>query len=156
MKSILHYTILQQPSQRLERIKHNKQRMEALGLVDAVSDLRATYQQQQPKRVLKTSKPRAAAKPIQPTRRSKRGMSNGTDGEDASAPAEEPAPALLTLEEYFKANNIDYSSAIRAEGFRGWVNPTVREMYGIATNAQEAWDSQGGGTFSRKIDKKGM
>lgn len=156
---ILHYTI---HSQRLERIKHNKQRMEELGLVDAVSDLR-TAQQQQQQQAPKTSKPpqsrsfKPRATAAQPTRRSLRGAAlEPTSNASIAQPAPAPVPALLTLEEYFKANNIDYSTAIRAEGFRGWVNPNVREEFGIANSAEEAWQSQGGGAFTRKIDKKGV
>lgn len=135
--------------------------MQALGLVDAVSDLRATHRQQQAPNTSKppqqrSFKPRAAATAAQPTRRSLRG-GGSTLETTASAPAAQqaPAPALLTLQEYFQANDIDYSDAIRAEGFRGWVNPSVREEFGIASNADEAWQSQGGGKFTRKIDKKG-
>lgn len=133
--------------------------MEELGLVDAVSDLRHTHQQQQqeqaPAPCRPNPKPRAPAPVAQPTRRSLRGTNAVNEAVNNASIEREPTPALLTLEEYFKANDIDFSGAIRAEGFRGWVNPTVREEFGIASNAQEAWESQGGGKYTRKIDKKG-
>ena len=36
-----------------------------------------------------------------------------------------------------------------------WVCPAVCEQYGIASSADDAWESNGGGKFSFKIDKNG-
>ena len=33
-----------------------------------------------------------------------------------------------------------------------WVNPAVRERYGIAENSSEAWEKNGGGAFTWKLD----
>ena len=38
---------------------------------------------------------------------------------------------------------------------RRWVCPAVCEQYGIARSADDAWESNGGGKFSFKIDKSG-
>lgn len=43
------------------------------------------------------------------------------------------------------------SKAIRVDGhYRGWLNSEVMEKYGFEASAQEAWDANGGGSFSFK------
>ncbi|KAG0042120.1 hypothetical protein BGZ83_000880, partial [Gryganskiella cystojenkinii] len=43
------------------------------------------------------------------------------------------------------------SKAIRVDGhYRGWINAEVMAEYGFEGSAQEAWDANGGGTFSFK------
>jgi hypothetical protein len=37
---------------------------------------------------------------------------------------------------------------------QGWVNPEVCKEFGIAASAHAAWEQNGGGKFSFKIDKK--
>ncbi len=137
--------------------------MEELGLLEAVTDLRQTHaqQQQEQQRLRLPPRPRAfASAKLQPppaVRRSTRGTATSEpDAAPRQLQEDDVAPALLTLEEFFDANNIDYTNAIRATGFTGWVNPVVRQEYGIAETAADAWESQGGGKFSRKIDKKGV
>lgn len=36
-----------------------------------------------------------------------------------------------------------------------WVNPEICERYGIEANANDAWKQNGGGKYSRKINKRG-
>mmetsp|Transcript_2890 Transcript_2890/g.7014 ORF Transcript_2890/g.7014 Transcript_2890/m.7014 type:complete len:278 (+) Transcript_2890:40-873(+) len=61
---------------------------------------------------------------------------------------------LLDLEEYFKLNDIDIKDAIRTEGqFNGWLSEDIRSRYGIARNATQAWEENGGGKFKYKISK---
>lgn len=63
---------------------------------------------------------------------------------------------LLELEEYFQLIGQDISGALVVDGrYHGWVNPEVCERYGLAGNADEAWEGNGGGTFTFKINKKG-
>ena len=38
---------------------------------------------------------------------------------------------------------------------RRWVDPEVCTQYGIAATADEAWEANGGGKFSFKIDRAG-
>ena len=35
------------------------------------------------------------------------------------------------------------------------MNPAISEQYGIAGSAEDAWEQNGGGTFTFKIDKSG-
>lgn len=54
---------------------------------------------------------------------------------------------LLTAEEYF--GDEVKKNAILVDGhFKGWVNPIIVEKYGMETSAEEAWNKNGGGTFS--------
>ncbi|KAI7898446.1 uncharacterized protein BX663DRAFT_524750 [Cokeromyces recurvatus] len=54
---------------------------------------------------------------------------------------------LLTAEEYFNQDIID--KAIKTDGhFKGWVNPIIIEKYGLEASAAEAWEKNGGGTWS--------
>lgn len=54
----------------------------------------------------------------------------------------------MTAEEYFRDEEIK-KNAIRVEGhFAGWVNPEVMQRHGIESSAAEAWEKNGGGTFS--------
>ncbi|KAI9470488.1 MAG: hypothetical protein EXX96DRAFT_653618 [Benjaminiella poitrasii] len=54
---------------------------------------------------------------------------------------------LLTAEEYF--NQEVQERAIKTDGhFKGWVNPTVMQKYGIEATAAEAWEKNGGGNWS--------
>jgi hypothetical protein len=54
---------------------------------------------------------------------------------------------LLTAEEYFSSEV--KAKAIVVEGhFSGWVKPEVMAKYGIEASAAEAWEKNGGGTYS--------
>lgn len=54
---------------------------------------------------------------------------------------------LLTAEEYFSKEV--KSKAIIVDGhFKGWVNPEVMQRHGIEPSASEAWEKNGGGTYS--------
>lgn len=54
---------------------------------------------------------------------------------------------LLTAQEYFSKEIRD--TAIVVDGhFQGWVNPETIKRHGIETSASEAWEKNGGGTYS--------
>lgn len=54
---------------------------------------------------------------------------------------------LLTAEEYFSKEV--KSKAIIVDGhFKAWVNPELMHRYGIEASAAEAWEKNGGGTYS--------
>ena len=36
-----------------------------------------------------------------------------------------------------------------------WLNPAICERYGVADSADAAWESNGGGKFTFKIDRSG-
>ncbi|KAI9279150.1 hypothetical protein BY458DRAFT_503309, partial [Sporodiniella umbellata] len=69
---------------------------------------------------------------------------------------------LLTADEYF--DDKTKKDAIRVNGhFSSWVNPIIMQKHGIEASAGEAWEKNGGGTFSYadstgsgKKRKKGM
>jgi hypothetical protein len=64
--------------------------------------------------------------------------------------------SLLSLEEYFNKVGQDVSGALVVDGrYHGWASPAVCERYGVAGSADEAWEANGGGKFTFKIDKKG-
>lgn len=54
---------------------------------------------------------------------------------------------LLTAEEYF-SEQVKKNAIIVDGHFTGWVNPEVMRRHGIEASAAEAWEKNGGGTFS--------
>lgn len=54
---------------------------------------------------------------------------------------------LLTAEEYF-SKEIKDKAIIVTGHFHGWVNPDVMKRHGIESSATEAWEKNGGGTYS--------
>lgn len=63
---------------------------------------------------------------------------------------------MMTMEEYCKHHN--FEPQVKTTGhFEGWVKEEVRLRLGIAPSAEEAWENNGGGTFSFKTPtgKKG-
>ena len=62
-------------------------------------------------------------------------------------PISEEESRLLPCSEYFQANGI-VPVVISDYHFHGWVEEGVRLRCGIAENAEAAWESEGGGTFS--------
>lgn len=54
----------------------------------------------------------------------------------------------MTAEEYFKDKDIKDNAIIVDGHFSGWVNPEVMQRHGIESSAAEAWEKNGGGTFS--------
>ncbi|KAK4537620.1 hypothetical protein CDCA_CDCA13G3645 [Cyanidium caldarium] len=108
---------------------------------------------------------RAAAPPTTPDkarlRRSRR-IAHSADTPDVSAsPVQNVTPEpstldapheLYPLDTYFTryGNLPDFSRrAVHVDGhFRGWVKPEVCARWGIAGNARDAWEQNGGGRFS--------
>ncbi|KAI8885184.1 hypothetical protein K501DRAFT_246609 [Backusella circina FSU 941] len=54
---------------------------------------------------------------------------------------------LLTYDEYF-SDEIKKNAIIVDGHYRDWVNPTIMHKHGIEASADEAWEKNGGGTFS--------
>ncbi|KAG0260091.1 hypothetical protein DFQ27_003752 [Actinomortierella ambigua] len=111
--------------------------------------------------------------PIIPARTSNRLRRLKPASDDESTPASEPAPAQSLRNEDVgdddnddDDDNIDQSklmaadlyfdeetrkNAIRVDGhYTGWINGGVMERYGFEKNATEAWEANGGGTFTFK------
>ncbi|KAI8968047.1 hypothetical protein BDF20DRAFT_898539 [Mycotypha africana] len=54
---------------------------------------------------------------------------------------------LLTAKEYF-SKEIREKAIITDGHFKGWVNPVIVKKYGLESSATEAWEKNGGGTYS--------
>ena len=54
---------------------------------------------------------------------------------------------ILTPEEYYKIVGIKPRVIVDGH-FRSWVNPEYIKIYGFASSAKEAWESNGGGKFT--------
>jgi Myb-like DNA-binding domain len=68
----------------------------------------------------------------------------------------EPA-AVMPLADYFKSINQDVTGALQVDGhYHGWVAPDIIEQYGLQGDADAAWEAEGGGAFSFKIDKRAI
>ncbi|KAG0239818.1 hypothetical protein B0O80DRAFT_498808 [Mortierella sp. GBAus27b] len=71
------------------------------------------------------------------------------DGENTENEDEEDTSSLMSGDLFFDKETRE--KAIRVDGhYRGWLNPEVVEKYGFEKSAQEAWEANGGGTFSFK------
>lgn len=69
-----------------------------------------------------------------------------TEGNDS----EEESPSNLMSGDLFFDKEIS-DNAIRVDGhYKGWIHPEVLARYGFEKSAQDAWQANGGGTFSFK------
>lgn len=69
---------------------------------------------------------------------------NGAEGED-----EEDMANLMSGDLFF--DKATRERAIRVDGhYHGWLDPGVIEKYGFEKNAKDAWEANGGGSFSFK------
>ncbi|KAG9069669.1 hypothetical protein KI688_008991 [Linnemannia hyalina] len=69
---------------------------------------------------------------------------DGTEGEDV-----EDMASLMSGDLFF--DKATRERAIRVDGhYHGWLDPGVIERYGFETNAKDAWEANGGGSFSFK------
>jgi hypothetical protein len=59
---------------------------------------------------------------------------------------------MKKAQDYFSPETLE--KAIYVDGhYKGWLNPEVVEKYGLESNAREAWEKNGGGSFSYKNPK---
>jgi hypothetical protein len=54
---------------------------------------------------------------------------------------------LLTFDEYF-TEDIKKNAIVVDGHYRDWVNPVTMNKHGLEASADEAWEKNGGGTFS--------
>ena len=142
---------------RLQRIAENQQKLSELGLSGAkISNYRdaptpSTYR----RRANPHSRKRKAFNAPTNKRRSSRlkGVAPVKYTEEEIVTSKKTSNAILdmdeilTPEEYYKF--LGTSPRVIVDGhFRSWVNPEYVATYGLASNAKEAWDSNGGGKFT--------
>ncbi|KAK9845913.1 hypothetical protein WJX81_005815 [Elliptochloris bilobata] len=157
--------------EREERIRRNAEMLQQLGVREAAAAACAAPSSRSCSDPNPSTNPgkrtapkrRAAPPPeaLEPTRRSARAWGAepgaGADERDGGAAAGSERMELMELEEYFRWRGMDVSRAIRVDGrYRGWVDPEVCTQYGIAGTADEAWEQNGGGKFTFKIDRSAI
>ena len=54
----------------------------------------------------------------------------------------------MTAQEYFTNKDIAENAIVVDGHFTGWVNPALIEKYNLDLSATEAWEKNGGGTYS--------
>ncbi|KAK9808530.1 hypothetical protein WJX73_005273 [Symbiochloris irregularis] len=159
--------------QREERIKRNQDMLRALNIAQLAQNLQtacmaeavtarpACVRRPQPHKALLVKR---ETKSLEPTRKSARqgGREAGAEAANARltenfAELDEHA-ATLSQEDYLKEAGIDTDdNTIRSDGhFHGWVCPEICARYGVAGNAAEAWEQNGGGKFTFKIDRSAI
>lgn len=160
--------------ERLERIKRNAEVLKSLGVQQAAVDLQITVQNNyttstapRPFKKQRRAEPTTPVE-LQPSRVSRRLAGRSAtvnvseelplqDDDEASCPAGNIAQdGLLTQQEYFKLLGKELPGFEVDGRFHGWVNPAVCEQYGIANDADSAWELNGGGKFTFKIDRKAI
>jgi hypothetical protein len=90
-----------------------------------------------------------------PTRRTRRAAGDEpadkeNDPQQAPAKELEDPVALMTLSEYYEKNGI-VPGPLMDGHFKGWVKEETCVRLGMARNAADAWEANGGGSFSRKL-----
>ncbi|KAJ3121924.1 hypothetical protein HK098_003276 [Nowakowskiella sp. JEL0407] len=162
MKRKTEATPTEYEKQRMENIERNKKVLQELGLVsqqnidssEINSPKPATPKKKKSKSItLKDDSPRPTVYRTRSSRRNEAGEEEENKNDektDENKKKEDPeSEYLLTADEYFE-DKIK-AKAVRVDGnFKGWLNPTIKEEFGIADSAAEAWDSNGGGQFSYK------
>lgn len=160
----------QYEQERLDRIQRNAAKMQHLAVQQHLADVQAaasTSSQRRPPQV-KERRSKAPAQPRQPVRSSARVRGVAADhslsADDlqavctASAHEESGSNAqeLMTQQEYIEFTNINPDSISTTGHFTGWVSAAICQQYGIADDAAAAWDQNGGGRFTCKIDKSAI
>eukprot|EP00242_Pyramimonas_sp_CCMP2087_P006199 CAMPEP_0198201826 /NCGR_PEP_ID=MMETSP1445-20131203/4857_1 /TAXON_ID=36898 /ORGANISM="Pyramimonas sp., Strain CCMP2087" /LENGTH=496 /DNA_ID=CAMNT_0043872459 /DNA_START=151 /DNA_END=1641 /DNA_ORIENTATION=- len=159
--------------ERLKNIEKNLAMLEALGIKGSMTSLSASLaksthaytclptagSERKPPRQQKGSR---ATRIVAQTRKSRR-HGPSVDGTEETSPSEdscadstiaedetpEDSDAQLTLDEYYQKAGIVPGPWMEGH-YRGWVKAEVRQRMGLAASSKEAWDSNGGGAFSRK------
>eukprot|EP00873_Tetraselmis_striata_P014138 jgi/Tetstr1/434402/TSEL_023502.t1 len=83
----------------------------------------------------------------------------GAEEQDAAASdgaGDEGSSGLMDQLTYLEHMGIAPGDIETDGRFRGWVSPEVCAEYGIAESAEAAWEENGGGKFTFKIDKKSV
>ncbi|KAJ3281392.1 hypothetical protein HK104_011496 [Borealophlyctis nickersoniae] len=157
--------------ERLETIRRNNEKLKELGLVRVVP-------RREPTASLPSHSTPADARPLKrrrappkrtdpiPTRKSRRinkdavesdhaDVGSASGGGDGEAEDNEHAleavdmNTLVCFDDYFGPEVA--AKAVRVDGqYRGWLAPQLMERYGFEASAAEAWEANGGGTFSFK------
>ena len=109
---------------------------------------------------IQASKPKPKAEPVlrtMPTRRTRRAAGDDEPADKENDPQEAPAlkvledpVALMTLSDYYEKNGI-VPGPLMDGHFKGWVKEATCVRLGMARNSADAWEANGGGSFSRKL-----
>ncbi|ORZ00183.1 hypothetical protein BCR43DRAFT_511214 [Syncephalastrum racemosum] len=160
--------------QRQENIERNRELLAQFNLTEArnaLSDGVPSPSTPQPEAVKIVSRKRKQApkrieKPLAPQRKSSRLRGEQPAPIEIDEAESGPIPAttsstdavvddelwdgkLLTADEYFSQEIRD--KAIRTDGnYKGWLDPQLIEKYQFEASATDAWEKNGGGTFSYK------
>ena len=134
-----------------ERVRRNEELLTQLRVRETARALAVVAEPTKRAR-LATKRRAAELAPIEPTRRSARArgakakaMEIGED--DQIVDGEEGLEHHLTCDEYCERLGIEPGPKMTS--FTGWVEESVRERLGIASSANEAWERNGGGKWSR-------
>lgn len=151
---------------RQERIKRNQEKLKelqvhkaAITLEKTAAEMAASTSATRPRSRQSTRKRRAPQPAVSLTaKRSARIQERGGSGQNRGAGLlelsddEDAAPKHIPLEKYFTDKKVEVGHTVDGH-FRGWVSKEVCERYGIAGSADEAWEQNGGGKFSFKVDR---
>ncbi|KAG0903103.1 hypothetical protein G6F59_006784 [Rhizopus arrhizus] len=152
-----------QEKQRLKNIEQNKELLSQLGIDSARTEIAKANPLHSSKTRPVPTIPRTANKKkelVRPIRKSLR--LKGEDPQNDEVADLNVADTLENKAEFSTSNASDHllageeyfdeeikKKAIRVDGhFRSWVNPVIMHKYGIEASAREAWEKNGGGTFS--------
>ncbi|KAI8074126.1 hypothetical protein BC940DRAFT_290098 [Gongronella butleri] len=169
-------TINDYEQQRLANIERNKKLLEEFQLGEARTNLLGSPTSPTPQSTTTVSRPikkkntqARVSKPLPPRRQSSRlrgasppkivplediGEASTEEGIQNGPRRQEFVDELwdgrlLKADEYFDQETRD--KAIRSDGhFKGWIMPELVAKYNFEASAQEAWEKNGGGTFSYK------
>ncbi|GMH39675.1 hypothetical protein BSKO_07573 [Bryopsis sp. KO-2023] len=162
--------------ERAERIRRNEAIMEKLGVqnaakrlgnrMDADLKIRSPAKRKAP---TKASKQDVDSPVMMATRRSARikgvpakiqallELEDPSDKEETVPKKKnkgEDHGSAMFQEDYFKFIGEEVEPVLVSDAhFKGWVNPEICERYDIEQNADLAWEKNGGGKWTRKIDK---
>jgi hypothetical protein len=141
---------------RLQRISENEKKLMELGLTGAkISNYRDIPSPSTNRRSVNTQprKRKAFTAPVNKRRSSRlKGVQPVKYAESDIVTSNSATTILemdeiLTPEEYYKIVGI--TPRVVTDGhFYSWVNPKYVELYGLASNAKDAWNSNGGGKFT--------
>ncbi|KAK9828638.1 hypothetical protein WJX72_001241 [[Myrmecia] bisecta] len=137
---------------------------QAGGAVSSPQDQEAQEQRRKEKAEARRQRAAEAAAQMTATRRSHRLGGEGAGTGDAAASdqaistsnADPERAELLELEEFFKWKGQEVEGFQVDGHYHGWVNPAICEKYALAANSEQAWEQNGGGKFTFKIDKSAI
>ncbi|KAF9351625.1 hypothetical protein BGX34_000453 [Mortierella sp. NVP85] len=146
--------------QRLENIRRNQEILLLLELPTAATEMQvASLEGKQPEEI-KKSETENTSEPVRIRRQYTKPGENDTvekndtqkdddNTEDEKVDDVEDTTNLMSGDLFFDKETRD--KAIRVDGcYKGWINSEVMKRHGFEKSAQEAWEANGGGTFSFK------